>query len=104
MRARQAYQRAIPLDRDFGFAGAEKSLGELAIATSQQDEAVEQFRTALKLWPYDQAAQKRLVSVLESQGKVPEAVTILEQGAKDAVVLALAQHAGQHVLPAWTST
>ena len=80
--ARQAYQRAIPLDRDFGFAGAERSVGELEIATAQHETAIERFRAALKLWPYDQPTQKRLVSVLESRGQVNEAVAVLQQAVK----------------------
>src|SRR5262249_181746 len=31
LRARQTYRRAVPLDRDFGFAGAEKRWGELEL-------------------------------------------------------------------------
>jgi tetratricopeptide (TPR) repeat protein len=83
LRARQAYQRAIPLDRDFGFAGAEKSLAELEIATGQLEDAITHYKSALKLWPFDQNVQKRLVSALESGGRVDEAFTVLEQAAKE---------------------
>jgi serine/threonine protein kinase/tetratricopeptide (TPR) repeat protein len=81
-RARLAYQRAIPLDRDFGFAGAERSLGELEIAAAQPETAIQRYRAALKLWPYDQPTQKRLVNVLESRGRVNEAVTVLQDAVK----------------------
>jgi tetratricopeptide (TPR) repeat protein len=78
LRARQAYQRAAPLDRDFGFAEAEKRWGELEAGGNNPSAAVEHLNAAIQLWPYDQTLIKALAAAYEAQKRTDDALRILQ--------------------------
>ena len=79
IRARQAYQRAVPLDRDFGFAGAEKRWGELEAGLRDTNAAVAHMNGALRLWPYDHLLVKALALAYESAGQPDQAEKVLRE-------------------------
>jgi tetratricopeptide (TPR) repeat protein len=81
IRARQAYQRAVPLDRDFGFAGAEKRWGELEAGMRQSDAAIAHMNEALRLWPYDHMLVKAVAGAWESAGQPEQAEKVLREAA-----------------------
>lgn len=66
LRARQAYRRAVPLDRDFGFAGAERRWGELEAGAGNPQAAIEHLSNALRFWPYDAGVQRSLAAAYEA--------------------------------------
>jgi tetratricopeptide (TPR) repeat protein len=76
VRARQAYRRAVPLDREFGLTGTEISLGDLDAAAGNTDGAISHYQAALKLWPYDHPLQKKLAAVYEAAGRLEDAVAV----------------------------
>ena len=53
LRALQAYQRAVALDREFGFASAEKHWGEMELEMGNGQAAARHFEAALAVWPHD---------------------------------------------------
>ena len=84
LRAKRAYERALPLDRGLGFAGAERGLAELDFAARKTGQAIEYYSAALALWPYDHPLQKSLVAAYEAADKLPEAESVLRAAAKRA--------------------
>jgi tetratricopeptide (TPR) repeat protein len=80
LRARQAYQRAVPLDRDFGFAGASQRWGELDLESGNPSSAVERLNLALPLWSHDVSLRRSLASAWEAAGQAARAETVLVEG------------------------
>ncbi len=80
LRARQAYQRAIALDRDFGFAGAEKQLAGLESVEGHSKAALEHFAAALALSPFDEMLRKRTAAAYEAVGNPALAEAVLTDG------------------------
>jgi tetratricopeptide (TPR) repeat protein/tRNA A-37 threonylcarbamoyl transferase component Bud32 len=76
VRARQAYRRAVSLDRDFGLSGGERGWGELEASVGETQASIEHFSNALQLWAYDQSVQQSLAAAYEaaSQDKLSEKV------------------------------
>jgi tetratricopeptide (TPR) repeat protein len=77
IRAQQAYQRAAPLDRDFGFAQAHKRWGELEASLRHPTAALEHFVTELNLRPYDLQLLKSAVGSAEAAGQTERAEALL---------------------------
>ena len=84
LRARRAYERALPLDRDYGFGGAERGLGELDFAAGKNEDAIGHYRAAIEFWPFDHPLQKSLVAAYEAAGRLEDAEAVLRAGAKRA--------------------
>ena len=79
-RARQAYQRAVPLDRDFGFAGAEKRWGDLEAGLGDTQAALPHLDAALQLWPYDHLLRKSASTAYEAATQLERAEQVLREG------------------------
>ena len=84
LRARQAYQRAVPLDRDFGFARAERHWGELEAGAGNVQAAIEHLSNARRFWPYDSSVQNSLSSAYEAAKQDHLSAAILRDAVQQA--------------------
>jgi serine/threonine protein kinase/tetratricopeptide (TPR) repeat protein len=90
--ARRIYQRAASLDGVFGFAGAEKSWGDLEAGVGASASAIQHYESALQLWPYDQTLRKTLAAAYDSAQRSNEAAAILLDGTRVAPMCWLAHN------------
>lgn len=84
LRARQAYRRAAPLDRDFGFGGAEKRWGELEAGAGNSQAAIEHLSSALRLWPHDAGTQRSLSAAYEAASQDRRSEGVLRDAVQQA--------------------
>ena len=84
LRARQAYRRAVPLDRDFGFAGAERHWGELEAGAGNVQASIEHLSNARRFWPYDPGVQRSLSAAYEAAKQDHLSAGILREAVQQA--------------------
>ena len=84
LRARQAYRRAVPLDRDFGFAHAERHWGELEAGAGNVQAAIEHLSNARRFWPYDPGVQASLSAAYEAAKQDHLSAGILREAVQQA--------------------
>lgn len=77
LRARQAFRRAAPLDRDFGFARAEQYWGEFERAAGDIAASVEHLQNSHSLAPTDDQVYRALAGAYEATGSKSRAEALL---------------------------
>ena len=73
----KCWQRCLELNADY--AHAHEGLGAVAAQQEDHEQAETHFRQALRLTPTSAAARIGLAQALIDQGKLPEAIVLLEQ-------------------------
>jgi tetratricopeptide (TPR) repeat protein len=80
-KALDSFERCLRIDPSNGLLHA--IYGEMLLDSGRHDEAEAEFRSSLQLDPLNYRAIESLVSLLESEGRLKEAVSILEDAAGD---------------------